>query len=283
MQEIIMSIELGLIFSIVAVGIYLTFKTINFADMTCDGSFVLGAAVSSVYIKMGASPFIATFLALVFGGLAGLATGILNVKFKIKDLMCGIIVAFILYSINLRIMNAPNITFIEEVTIFSGRNTLTSVIIIVFVLNLALILILFSVFGLRLRAIGYNKQFAAISGINVKLMTIIGLMLSNAMIALGGSLFSQYQGFCDVSQGFGTLVIGLASVVIGEKMFAFKKEPLIILSCIFGSILYRIFMNIALHSDSIGIKTQDLNLITGLMIIAVMIVKKGGNNALATQ
>jgi putative ABC transport system permease protein len=144
---------------------------------------------------------------------------------------------------------------------------------IILALALGLVWLLTSGFGLRLRAIGYNKQYSAVAGINVNRMIIIGLALSNAMIATGGGLFSQYQEFCDISEGIGTLVTGLASVVIGEKILPFKKEPLIILSCVAGSILYRIFISIALHGNSFGIKTQDLNLLTGLMIIAIMTMK----------
>jgi putative ABC transport system permease protein len=174
--------------------------------------------------------------------------------------------------------NSPNITFVDCPTVFSSGAPMLSTIILIMVL-LSLIYLLSSGFGLRLRAIGYNKQFALNSGINVKLMTIIGLMLSNAMISFGGGLFSQYQGFCDASQGTGTLVIGLASVVIGERILSFKKEPLLILSCIVGSILYRILIGIALHSDVLGIGTQDLNLITGAIIILIMLTKGERKNA----
>jgi putative ABC transport system permease protein len=134
--------------------------------------------------------------------------------------------------------------------------------------------LLASGFGLKLRAVGYSQQFALNFGTNVGLMTIVGLMLSNAMISLGGGLFSQYQGFCDVSQGVGTLVTGLASVVIGEKVLPFKKAPCLIISCIVGSILYRVFISIALHSNLLGVKTQDLNLITGLLIVLIMLTRQ---------
>ncbi|MDR3030824.1 MAG: hypothetical protein LBU35_00350 [Holosporales bacterium] len=280
LRELFTSVDIGMIYGIVAIGIYLTFRTINFADLTCDGSFVLGAAVSAALIKYGINPYFALFVSLVSGGIAGLFTGILNVKLKISDLLSGIIIAFILYSINLRITkNFPNITFIDETTTFSDLNSTLIIATIALPLLLCLIRLLFSGFGLRLRTVGYNKQFAPISGINVKLMTIFGLMLSNSMISFGGGLFSQYQGFYDMSQGAGTLVTGLASVVIGEKILPFKKEPLIIFSCVVGSILYRIFINIALHGDVFGIRTQDLNLITGIMIIAMMAIKRRKQNA----
>jgi putative ABC transport system permease protein len=278
LQELLTSVEVGLIFGSVAIGIYLTFRTINFTDLTCDGSFVLGASISAILIKHGANPYLSLLVSFIFGGMAGLFTGILNIKFKITDLLSGIIVAFMLYSINLRIMgNSPNITFVDCPSVFSNNNI--ALLIILTMIPLCLIYLLSSGLGLKLRAIGYNKQFSLNSGINVKLMTIVGLMLSNAMISFGGGLFSQYQGFCDASQGTGTLVIGLASVVIGEKVLSFRKEPLLILSCILGSILYRIFIGIALHSDILGIRTQDLNLITGAIIILIMLTKGERKNA----
>jgi putative ABC transport system permease protein len=278
LQELLTSIEVGFIFGSVAIGIYLTFRTINFTDLTCDGSFVLGASVSAVLIKCGMNPYLSLLISFVSGGIAGLSTGILNIKFKITDLLSGIIVAFMLYSVNLRVLgNSPNITFVDCPTVFSSGNTILLAMLVMVLLSL--IYLLSSGFGLKLRAIGYNKQFALTSGINVKLMTIIGLMLSNAMISFGGGLFSQYQGFCDASQGTGTLVIGLASVVLGERILLFRREPLLILSCIAGSILYRILIGLALHSDVLGIGTQDLNLITGAIIILIMLTKRRTKNA----
>jgi putative ABC transport system permease protein len=170
--------------------------------------------------------------------------------------------------------NSPNITFVDSRTVFSG-STLT-IFAMVAIPVLLVIGVLLSNFGLKLRAIGYNKKFAAISGINVRGMIVIGLILSNALIALGGSLFCQYQSFCDVSCGTGMLVVGLTSVVIGEKVLPFKKEAFIVASCVIGSVLYRIFISIALHSGVFGLKTQDLNLITGIVIVAVMVVKRRG-------
>jgi putative ABC transport system permease protein len=187
-----------MIFGIVAIGIYVTFRTINFADLTCDGSFVTGAAVSAVLIKSGVDPYIATIASLVSGGLAGLLTGILNVKFKIADLLAGIIVAFMLYSVNLRIMNdAPSMVIIDSVTVFTNSNVSITIISLVLLFALAVICLLFSSFGLKLRSVGHNKQFSSIAGINIQLMTIAGVVISNSLVALGGGLLSQYQGFCD--------------------------------------------------------------------------------------
>ncbi|GHT94582.1 ABC transporter permease [Alphaproteobacteria bacterium] len=270
-QELMTCLEVGLIYGIAAIGIYLTFRTINFPDLTCDGSFVLGAAVSSVMLKSGQDPYLAMALALIAGGMAGLFTGILNVYLKIEDLLSGIIVAFMMYSVNLRIMGTnPNISFMDDVTIFSGGYSTIKIAVIVAVLVALLGYVLITDFGLGLRSIGQNKRFASVCGINVKVMTIVGLVVSNALIGMCGGLFTQYQGFCDITQGVGTLVIGLASVIIGEKLLKIKSMLLEVLVCVLGSVIYRVFIAFAIHSDSLGLRTQDLNLITGILIIAIM-------------
>ncbi len=270
-QEVIMTTDVGLIYGLVAVGVYLTFRTINFADMTCDGSFVFGSSVCATLIHGGVSPYIAMLVATLAGGIAGLFTGILNIYCKISDLLSGIIVAFMLYSINLKVMGGlPNITLNDM------ELSMNSYIILATILPLAtfLVYLLFTDFGLALRSIGYNKRFSEVMGININMMTFFGLILSNALIGLGGAMFTQYQGFCDVSQGKGTLIAGLAAVIIGEKVFRFKKAGFFILACIAGSILYRFFIMLALHSDFMQIETQDINLVAGAIIIAMMLIRK---------
>jgi putative ABC transport system permease protein len=273
-QELLTSVEVGLILGIVAIGVFTTFKTINFADMTCDGSFVSGAAVTAVLIKDGTNPYLAILASMIAGGLAGVLTGILNIRYKIADLLAGIIVSYMLYSVNLMVMgNAPSVTFVDHTTIFSS--SALPAIVVVTLLVAAVTCMMFSSFGLKLRAVGYNRQFATTHGIDVDKMTVLGLAMSNAMIAAGGSIFSQFQGFCDVAGGFGMLVMGLASIIIGTNILPFKREPLLILSCVAGSIMYRIFINVALHSDALGIKTQSLNLVTGIIMIAIMMMRGG--------
>ena len=286
-QEIMIALEIGIIYGILVLGIYLTFRTINFPDLTCDGSFITGAAISAILIKNGWNPYFGLVGAIIAGGTAGLATGILNIKFKIDDLLSGIIVAFMLYSINLRILGTnPNISLVGETTIFSYGNSLIISGSIVLVILLILTYCLSSDWGLGLRAVGQNKQFSAANGVNVNLMIIFGLIISNALVGLSGAVFTQYQGFCDVSQGVGCLVIGLAAVIIGEELI-FQKQFVkirklrigllnflkifeMLIFCIFGSVTYRIFIAIAINSDILGLKTQDLNLITGLLMIAIM-------------
>ncbi len=271
LQEIIMTTDVGLIYGLVAVGIYLTFRTINFADMTCDGSFVFGSSVCATLIQGGASPGIAMLFATIVGGISGLFTGILNVYCKISDLLSGIIVAFMLYSINLKVMGGmPNITLNDlELSMNS-----CAILAIIVPLTVLLVYLLFTDFGLALRSIGYNKRFSEVMGININAMKFFGLILSNALIGLGGAMFTQYQGFCDVSQGKGTLIAGLAAVIIGEKVFRFKRAGFFILACIAGSILYRFFIMLALHSDFMHIETQDINLVAGAIIIVMMLIRK---------
>jgi putative ABC transport system permease protein len=274
-QELIAGAGLGLIFGIMAIGVYLTFRTINFPDMTCDGSFAFGSVVSSVMIKSGGDAWLSLVCSMIAGGIAGLLTGIINVRMKIDDLLSGIVVAFMLYSVNLRIMGTnPNIALMDQPTIFSEGNALLKICIIVFVLVVLLAYVLNTDFGLGLRATGQNKTFASACGINVRTMIVVALIISNALIGMCGAIFSQYQGFCDISQGIGCLVIGLASVIIGEKILTFRNIAYSIIACVIGSVLYRMFITFAIHSDILGLKTYDLNLITGLIIIAIMMRKK---------
>ncbi|MBR1734013.1 MAG: hypothetical protein IJ730_00955 [Alphaproteobacteria bacterium] len=289
-QEIIVAIEIGIIYGILGIGIYLTFRVINFPDLTCEGSFVIGAAVSSYFIKYyDLSPVICLFLSMFFGGVAGLITALLNLKIKIDDLLSGIITAFMLYSINLRILGTtPTISLVNNNTIFTDISSFPFTIcgFIMLALLITLTLVLSSDFGLGLKAIGKNRQFSSANGINVNFMLFFSLILSNALIGLCGAVFSQYQGFCDISQGMGSLVIGLASVIIGEKLRPeiFSKAIFIsdiglrnlfknfsvLIFCVMGSVIYRIFIAVAINSDIFGLKTQDLNLITGILMIFIM-------------
>ncbi len=276
LNEIMMSLEIGLIYGIVAIGIYVTFRIIDFPDLTCDGSFALGAAASSMIVKAGYNPFFALFVAIVAGGTAGFVTGVLNTKLKVTNLLSGILTAFMLYSINLKVMNGtPNISLIGYDTIFSNANLIIVMLLLICVATTIVFGYLLSTdFGLAFRVIGQNKRLALNGGVSVSFMTMIGLMLSNSLISLGGALFGQHQGFADVGSGMGTIIIALASVMIGEQILHNRSIWLGIIGCLLGSILYRIFISFALHSEVLGLETQDLNLITGLMVIGVMILPK---------
>ena len=273
--EWMMSLEIGLIYGIVAMGIYITFRIIDFPDLTCDGSFAIGCLTSAMMIQAEYSPIIALLTALFAGGLAGLVTGLLNTVMKVTQLLSGILVSFMLYSINLKITGGvPNIALIKQITLFTNHSALIILFSAVFI-SIFLCGSLFSTdFGLALRSIGQNKRLALNCGVNVSKMTLVALILSNGLIGFSGALFSQHQGFADISQGVGTIVIGLAAVMIGERLSSSKSMWIAFLTCILGSILYRIFIAIALHSEWLGLATEDLNLITGLMIIAVMLIPR---------
>ncbi|RTK92858.1 MAG: hypothetical protein EKK61_02340 [Rickettsiales bacterium] len=272
LNEILMSLEIGFIYGIVAIGIYLTFRVMDFPDLTCDGSFALGAATTGTLIKWGFNPWLSLLISILTGMVAGILTGLLYARFKVTNLLAGILIGFMLYSVNLRIMGGiPNISLINNETIF-GQMPLAILIAIGLIICVLIAYLLMTDFGLSLRSIGQNKRLAQNSGINVNLLTIIGLALSNAIIALSGALFSQHQGFADVGSGVGTVIIGLAAVMIGEKIMPYKSILVQITSCIVGSMIYRLFISFALHSDLLGFTTSDLNFITGIMIIIIMYI-----------
>jgi putative ABC transport system permease protein len=269
-NELMMSLEIGLIYGIVAIGIYLTFRIIDFPDLTCDGSFILGSAVSAILVKSNCNPWLSLIAALCAGGIAGITTGFLYTRFKVTNLLAGILVSFMLYSINLHIMGGiPNLTLFNNSTIFS-QPPLIVLILISLMISGIITYIFMTDFGLGLRSIGQNQKLAQNMGVNIESMTISGLALSNGLISLGGALFSQHQGFADIGSGVGTVIVGLSSVMIGERLLSCKSMLTQIFCCLLGSITYRLFISVALHSDILGLATQDLNLITGLMVIAIM-------------
>lgn len=267
--ELFMSIELGIIYGIVGMGIYLTFRIIDFPDLTCDGSFVLGAAISSILIQGGYDPYLSLLLAIGGGLLAGAVTGILNSYFKVTDLLAGILVAFMLYSVNIHVMNGiPNIA-LTEATVFALNNIV--VLVGVALLFIALLTWLLNTdLGLSIRAVGENKRLCQNGGINVKWMIILGVAMGNGLIALGGALFAQHQEFADITAGVGTIIAGFAAVIIGERILPFRSIWLQLLGCIFGSIAYRIVISIALNAEFLNLKSYDFNLIAGILIVLIM-------------
>lgn len=268
-NELIMSTEIGLIFGLVALGIFMTFRIIDFPDLTCDGSIVLGAVTSSTLLTKGYRPITALIIAFIAGSIAGSITGFLNLKLKITNLLSGILTAFMLYSINLKIMGG-----IPNITLMTTPPTLMSLLCTTFIITIILGYILNTDFGLAIRSIGQNQRLGSLMGVNITAFTLVGLMLSNGLIALGGGLFAQYQGFADINSGLGTLIMGLASIIIGERLLPFRSLWIKVFAYVAGAILYRLLINIALHSDVIGLKTQDLNLITGILVIGIMVISK---------
>ena len=269
----ITSLEQGLAFGIMALGVFISFRILDFADLTVDGSLPLGAAVSARLLTAGMNPFISIAAAVFAGGIAGAMTGFLNTKMKIAPLLSGILTMTSLYSINLRVMGRPNIPLIVKDTIFTAVESFgipypwnNILLLIVFILIVKLILDAFlnTQIGFALRATGDNPQMIRSMGISTNSMKMLGLIISNALVALSGALVGQYQGFADVNMGVGTIIAGLASVIIGEVIIGERSMFIATIGVITGSILYRFSISIALN---LGLAASDLKLLTALLVI----------------
>lgn len=289
------AVSQGVLWGIMTLGVYLTFRILNIADMTCDGSFALGGSVCAVMVVGGTNPYLALFCAFLTGVLAGGVTGILHTKFKIQELLAGILTMTALYSVNIRIMGRSNTPLIGAKTvmnqlqsIFKNLSPNSSSLIIGVIFCVVLIVVLYwfcgTEIGSSLRATGNNANMVRAMGVDTDKMKILGLMLSNGLIALSGALVAQSQGYGDVGMGTGTLVIGLASIVLGEAIFGFfqKKMPFwfTLLSVILGSVVYRIVIAIVLQ---LGLKASDLKLLTSVIItiaLALPILKQVVNSNL---
>ncbi|WP_028217635.1 ABC transporter permease [Paraburkholderia oxyphila] len=275
------ALEIGLIFSLVALGVLISFRILNFPDLTVDGSFPLGGAVAATLIANGHDPFLATFCAMLAGALAGFITGWLNVRLKIMDLLASILMMIALYSINLRVMGAPNVPLISEATVFTMIQPAwlpdyvlrpLALLVVVLAAKFGVDWFFSSQYGLALRATGANPRMARAQGIATGRATLAGMALSNALVALAGSLFAQTQGGSDISMGIGTIVIGLAAVIIGESILPARRLVLTTLAAVLGAILYRFFIALALNSDFIGLKAQDLNLVTAVLVTIALVL-----------
>jgi len=275
------AIEIGLIFGLVALGVFLSFRIINFPDLTVDGSFPLGGAVSAALIVAGWNPFAATAAAIVAGGLSGYLTAWLNVRLRIMQLLASILVMIALYSVNLRIMGKPNVALINDATVFSMLEFggmpdywLKPLVLLGVVMAVKVLIDLFfaSEAGLAMRATGSNPRMARAQGISTDRLTVWGIALSNALVALAGALFAQSQGGADISMGIGTIVIGLAAVIIGETILPARSLVVTTLACVLGAVLYRFFIAVALNGDFIGLQAYDLNLVTAVLVGLALLV-----------
>lgn len=222
------AVELGLVFAFVAIGVYLAFRVLDFPDLTVDGSFPLGAAVAAVLIIAGLNAWVATAIAMVAGSAAGLVTAVLNVRFKILNLLASILTMIALFSVNLRVMGKPNVALLNQDTMltpFYGQGIPEYLVRPLFVFLLVAVVVflvwrfLESDAGLAMRATGANARMARAQGVQTDSQIYLGIALSNALVALGGALFAQTNGFADVTSGVGTIVVGLAAVIIGETLF----------------------------------------------------------------
>lgn len=301
------SIEQGIIYAILALGVYLTFRVLDFPDMTVDGSFVTGAGTAATMIFFGYHPIVATLAAVVAGFIAGCITGLLHTKGKINALLAGIIMQIALYSINLRIMGLtsetsvgrPNIPLLNTDTIFSlfqgwwsklgidtalndalramgvefvpqTWGTIFVVIIIAIFIKLIADWFLKTEIGLAIRATGDNKRMIRSFSANTDHLVILGLGISNGLVALSGALIAQYIKSSDITMGIGMLVVGLASVIIGEAIFGTKSLVRTTFAVVIGAIIYRIVLGIALRIDFLD--TGDVKLITGIIVVLALII-----------
>ncbi len=294
MTLLIGATTIGLILALLALGVYLSFRIFNFPDITADGSITLGAAVTATLLVHRVAPVVATLAGFVAGLLAGMTTGVLHTKFKINGLLSGILVMTALYSVNLHVMGKSNVPLLNEATLASKAEglaarwfhaaadldvlgwtvglrdaaTLVGMLILVCCLGLTLYLFFRTNLGTAMRATGDNPQMIRALGVSVDFILILGLALSNGLIALAGSLLAQYQGFADVQMGIGMVVWGLASVIIGEALVGSTRIGLLITGAVMGSVLFRLLVAIALRW---GLNPNDLKLITAAFVFVALI------------
>lgn len=279
------AVETGLLYGFLSLGVYLSFRVLNFPDLTVDGSFPLGAAVAGVLIVSGINPFIATGVAVAAGGLAGLCTAFLSVRLGILNLLASILTMIALYSINLRIMGKPNLSLLNQPTVLDPLKRLLSSlptpvvtpVILLFGVVVAKLLVdyfLNSQIGLATRATGMNPVMAQAQGIDTDRLILLGMSLSNGFAALSGALFAQIYGFADVTLGVGTVVVGLATVILGEALLPSGSVVLATLAVVVGSVIYRVVIAIALNAGFLGFQAQDLNLVTAILVVLALTLPK---------
>lgn len=279
---IISTIAQGLLWALLALGVFITFRILDVADLTVEGSFPMGAAISAVLITMGVNPWITVIVAGIGGMIAGAVTGWIHTKLKIPALLAGILTMIALYSVNLHIMGKANISLLRMDTVYSAIHSMSisnavALTIIGVVVTVVVGLFLFWFFGTELgtsiRATGVNPQMIRAQGVNTDSMIVLGLLLSNGFVAVSGALIAQSQGFADIGMGVGTIVIGLASVIIGEvlfasssvvrKLFGNSSFVLSLVAVVFGSIIYRIVIATVLY---LGMPPNDLKLFTAILV-----------------
>lgn len=270
MEQLQGAVELGLLYALMALGVYITFRILDFPDLTVDGSFTTGGGIAAIMITNGYSPWLATISALAGGLAAGAVTGLLHTKGKINGLLSGILMMIALYSINLRIMGRPNVSLLNTETIFTSVSPIPLMLIIVIIAKLLLDAFLKTDLGLALRATGDNAKMIGSLGANTDITKIIGISLSNGLVALSGAVVAQQSGFGDISMGIGMIVIGLASVIIGEAIFGSLTVFRATLAAVFGSIVYRIVVAMALQVE--WLKASDLKLITAVIVVVALVV-----------
>jgi len=275
------ALEQGFIFGLMSLGVYLTFRVLDFPDLSVDGTLPLGAGVSAAIITSGGDPYFSACAAFAAGILAGAFTGLISTKLRILNLLAGILTMIALYSINIRVMGAPNISLLNQPTMFDSFHGLgipsfvvpmAVVFVIVAVLKIAFDMFLKTRFGLAVRATGDNPSMVQAQGVNTDNTIIVGVSLSNGLVALSGAMLAQTQGSADVGMGVGTIVAGLAAVIIGEAFVGERSIFVATIGVILGSVIYRLAVAGALsfRIGSLSLTPSDLNLMTALLVIAAL-------------
>ena len=293
LNSILGAIAQGLLWSILSLGVFVTYRILDFSDLSTEGSYPLGAAVAATLILKGINPFVATLAAAGSGVLAGLCTGLLHTKLRIPALLSGILTMTGLYSINLRVMGKANLPLLKQSTVLTlaadtfGVKPTQAAMIVGVMAAIVVILLLWAFFstelGMAVRATGDNPDMIRALGVNTNRMKILGLIIGNALIGLAGGLLAQYNGYADVGMGTGTIVIGLASVIIGEVLFGRTSVLRSMVSVVLGSILYRIVIAFVLDR---GLVPTDLKLLTSIVLavcLSLPIVKDAYNKAISRR
>lgn len=276
LQILLGAISLGLLWAVMTIGVYITYRILDIADLSVEGSIAMGAAIAANMIYIGINPFAASCAALLGGMAAGLVTGLLHTKLKIPALLSGILTMIALYSVNLRIMGKANLSLLRMDTVYTrfeelGLNHTNAVILFGLISVMGVVGILYWFFGTEIgcaiRATGNNPQMARAQGINTNNMIILGLVISNGLVAFSGSLIAQSQSFADVQMGMGSIVIGLASVIIGEVLFGKRNFFNRLLSLVMGAVTYRIIIALVLK---MGMPANDLKLFTAITVAVAL-------------
>ncbi|MCL9774560.1 ABC transporter permease [Vibrio methylphosphonaticus] len=285
------ALEIGLIYGLVALGVYLTFRVLDFPDLSVDGSFPMGAAVAATAIVSGVNPWVATGLAILAGAATGWVTAFLAVRCGILHLLASILTMIAAFSINIRIMGRPNIALLGEETILTPFEMMGNsmyirplvVGVLVLISAWFVVRLLNSDFGLGLRATGVNARMVKAQGASTAFYTYFCLALSNGFVGFAGALFAQTNSFADVTSGVGTIVVGLAAVILGQTLIPGRKIWVAVVAVIVGSVLYRLAVAFALSSGMFGLQASDLNLVTAVLVAAALIAPKIKGNLKAKK
>ncbi|MCK6261985.1 ABC transporter permease [Vibrio sp. ZSDE26] len=276
------ALEIGLLYGLVALGVYLTFRVLDFPDLSVDGSFPMGAAVAATAIVAGVNPWLATGMAVIAGAITGWVTAFLAVRCGILHLLASILTMIAAFSINIRIMGRPNMSLLGEDTILTPFEALGDAMyirpvvvgVLVLISAWGVVRLLNSDFGLGLRATGVNARMVSAQGGSTSFYTYFGLALSNGFVGFSGALFAQTNSFADVTSGVGTIVVGLAAVILGQTLIPGRKIWVAVTAVIVGSVLYRLAVAFALSSGMFGLQASDLNLVTAVLVAVALIAPK---------